>query len=338
LIPLPAEPITFAEYMERCLYDPEHGYYTSGRQVFGPAGDFYTSAHTHPLFAEILADTFADLLGNLDVARPLHLVELGPGDRTLARRILSFLGRSHPSIAANTVYVPVDVNEVLPDRISGIVFSNEFFDALPVHRVRPGQGQLRELYVQADSTGRIAETEGPLSDQRISGYVKAAFGRLREGWDYEVNLRMLECLHELNRRIDQAYVLTIDYGFLREEYHKEDRAAGTLLSYSRHQVVDDPYLHPGEQDLTSHVSFSVMIETGRAMGWVSQGPVTQRQFMEERGLMRRLVRAEQGFRDLNADLVQELLQLKRLLQPGGISDVMRVLVQAVRVRTDRLTD
>jgi len=318
--------------MERCLYDPEHGYYTSGRPVFGPAGDYYTSAHIHPLFAEILADAFVDLIGNVETSAGLQLVELGPGDRSLARNILSHLKRTHPSVVDNLEYVPVDVNQTLPDRICGIVFSNEFFDALPVHRVRVRDGQLRELYVQADAAGKTRETEGPVSDDRIPRYMKMAFGRAREGWDYEVNLRMLEFLENLNRRIVQAYVFTIDYGFLREEYHRADRAAGTLLSYSRHEVVDNPYLQPGEQDLTAHVSFSVMIETGRAMGWVEQGLKSQRRFMEEKGLAQRLIRAEQGFQELNADRIQELLHLKQLLEPGGISDVMRVLVQEVRLK------
>ncbi len=317
--------------MERCLYDPRQGYYTSNRQVFGPAGDFYTSAHTHPLFAQMLADAFADLLSAFDPHAPFQLVELGPGDRSLATNILSHLDRDHPSVVANLSYIPVDVNDVLPDRVRGIVFSNEFFDALPVHRLRVCDGELRELYVQAEETGRIVETEGPVSDDRIPAYMKTAFGRLREGWEYEVNLRMVECLQDLNQRIEQAYVLTIDYGFLRGEYDQVDRAGGTLLSYSHHRVVDDPYLRPGEQDLTAHVSFSVIIETGRAMGWVDQGLKTQRRFMEERGLVGKLTRTEQGFRDLTVDHVQELLQLKRLLQPGGISDVMRVLVQEVRV-------
>ncbi len=330
MISLPRKPITFAEYMERCLYDPNHGYYTSGRQVFGPTGDFYTSAHTHPLFAEILADALVDLLRNLD-AGPFQLVELGPGDRSLARSILSYLERKHPSVGANLEYIPVDVGEALPERIRGIVFSNEFFDALPVHRVRVRNRRLRELYVQADEAGQIVETEGRVSDDRIPAYLKMGFGRRREGWAYEANLRLIECLEELNRRILQAYVFTIDYGFLREEYERLDRATGTLLSYSRHQVVDDPYLRPGEQDLTAHVNFTVMIETGRAMGWADQGLKSQRQFMEDNGLAQRLSRAEQGFQELNADRAQELLQLKRLLEPGGVSDVMRVLVQDVRV-------
>lgn len=332
MIPLPwGQPITFAEYMERCLYDPHHGYYTAGRQVFGSAGDFYTSAHTHPLFAEILADAFVELLANLQDDHPVQLVELGPGDRSLADNLLAYLERAQPTVAGRLDYVPIEVHDKLPDRISGIVFSNEFFDALPVHRVRIRDGELRELYVEVDEAGHVHETEGPLSDERIRGYAKMAFDRLQEGWDYEVNLRMVEFLEELNRRVVQGYVFTIDYGLLREEYHQVNRAAGTLLSYARHQVVDNPYLQPGEQDLTAHVHFSVMIDTGRGMGWTDQGLKSQRQFMEEKGLARKLMSAEPRFQELNAERAQELLELKRLLAPDGISDVMRVLVQQVRL-------
>jgi SAM-dependent MidA family methyltransferase len=67
------------------------------------------------------------------------------------------------------------------------------------------------------------------------------------------------------------------------------------------------------------------------MGWVEEGLKSQRKFMEDWGLSERLMRMEQGIRDLNADRVQELLNLKRLLEPGGISDTMRVLVQKVRM-------
>jgi len=333
VIQLPAHPITFADFMERCLYDPHGGYYTSGRPVFGPPGDFYTSSHTHPLFAEILADAIAALQGLLESAPPLDLVELGPGDGVLGRNILAHLSHAHPKLAGNVRYSPVELNTPLPKRICGIVFSNEFFDALPVHRVRVKGGELRELYVEADpSTGEIRETEGPISDDRIRDYMRNGFERRREGWDYEVNLRMLDWLGDLNRRIDKGYVITIDYGFLKEEYEQVDRAAGTVLSYSRHRVVTDPYLNPGRQDITAHVNFSVLIKTAREMGWTERPLKNQREFMMEWGLAERLIRAEQSFRKPSAQKIDELLHLKRLLLPGGISDVMKVLLQGIRVK------
>ncbi|MEE8575269.1 MAG: class I SAM-dependent methyltransferase, partial [Thermodesulfobacteriota bacterium] len=44
-------PITFAEFMEVALYQPELGYYTSGRTIWGKDGDYITSLDAGPIFA-----------------------------------------------------------------------------------------------------------------------------------------------------------------------------------------------------------------------------------------------------------------------------------------------
>jgi len=41
-------PISFAEYMQRALYAPGVGYYSSGRQKFGAGGDFITAPELSP--------------------------------------------------------------------------------------------------------------------------------------------------------------------------------------------------------------------------------------------------------------------------------------------------
>ena len=40
-------PIPFSRYMERCLYEPDMGYYARRKEQFGKAGDFYTSSDVH---------------------------------------------------------------------------------------------------------------------------------------------------------------------------------------------------------------------------------------------------------------------------------------------------
>ena len=313
--------------MERCLYDPDGGYYTSGREVFGPKGDYYTSADTHPMFVELLARSFGSLLDGL-AQQPLTLVELGPGRAFLGRQALSCLSRIRPKLANRLQYAPVEVNRgAMPPSFHGIVFSNEFFDALPVRRFRAEKSGARELLVEVGD--KIREIEGGPADSRALDYLTTGFQRLRLGWVYEVNLRMIEWLEELNRRLESGYVVTIDYGFLAPEYERVERPAGTLLSYYRHEVVDDPFVRPGEQDITAHVNFEVMIRTTNRLGWQSESLVSQRDFLARWGLEEALAREEASPKPFDAARVQELLGLKELLRPGGISDTMRVLVQQV---------
>ncbi len=322
--------VTFAQFMEHCLYDPSDGYYTSGRQVFGRSGDFYTSPYTHHFFAETVADACAAYLGTLEL-RPgekLHLVEYGAGTRLLGEQLTRRLETSHPDLAARVEYLPIDVHYGrLPERVKGVIFSNEFFDALPVHRVRIRQGKIREIYLRLGET--IREEEHDASDPEIGEYMRAAFPEWIEGWEYEVNLRMIDVLEQVDRALDQGYVITIDYGFQRSEYARVPRAAGTIMSYYRHQPVQDPYVRPGEQDITAHVNFDILIDRASALGWESEQLRTQREFLMRWGLAQRLVEEEQhGL--LNTARVEERLGIKALLLPGGISDTMKVLVQSVR--------
>ncbi len=328
ILPWKNQQITFERFMDFCLYDPEQGYYTTKQEIFGPEGDYYTSPYTHQVFAYCLADAFVHYFQLLSRPGPFHLVELGVGEGFLGRDILTRLQDAHPRVFDGVNYCPVELGEDPPDGIHGIVFSNEFFDALPVHRVRARGSEFREIHLRID--GGISELEGEVTDPRILEYMKTGFWEWKEGHEYEVNLRMVEVMEDLDRRIDSAFVLTVDYGYDWEEYQASDRPQGTLLCYHRHQVVTDPYANLGCQDITAHVNFEVMTQTSEKLGWKGEPLTTQRRFLHKWGLEKHL-EEEEARGILNPERLQERLGLKTLLIPGGISDTMKVLVQQVRV-------
>ncbi len=315
--------------MEFCLYDPAQGYYTSGRKIFGPKGDYYTTPYTHRIFADSLADAFADYLQQLPQHKPFQLVEFGAGERILGRDILTRFESHHPKVFDQVRYVPLEIRQgQLPEEILGVVFSNEFFDALPVHRVRVRGSEIREIYVHINDN--LTELEGDISDPRIPDYMKSGFKQCTDGYEYEINLRMVDLLETLNERIKSAFVITIDYGYDRDEYETMERPAGTLTCYQHHQALTNPYVHIGQQDITSHVNFEMMRKTGERLGWENQPLKTQREFLMERGLEERILQ-EERFDLLHPSRIEERLRLKSLLIPGGISDTLKVLVQGVRV-------
>ena len=47
-------PLTIADYMANCLFDPTDGYYTT-REPFGVDGDFTTAPEISQMFGELVA-------------------------------------------------------------------------------------------------------------------------------------------------------------------------------------------------------------------------------------------------------------------------------------------
>ena len=74
-------PITVADYMALCLFDPDDGYYTT-REPFGAAGDFITAPEISQMFGELIG---------------VWLLERLAGDRPAAAR--SRWPRSAPAAA-----------------------------------------------------------------------------------------------------------------------------------------------------------------------------------------------------------------------------------------------
>src|SRR6266571_5224741 len=75
-------PITFADFMEAALYDPEEGFYT--RPPVGEGGHFVTSPHVSRVFGELSGRQVEQMWEALGRPEPFSIVEAGAGDGTLA--------------------------------------------------------------------------------------------------------------------------------------------------------------------------------------------------------------------------------------------------------------
>src|SRR5262245_28350593 len=163
--------ITFARFMDLCLYCPHLGYYEQLRNTPGRAGDFYTSVSVGPLFGELLATQFARWLGHWEapsaaggINEPgperLQLLEAGAHDGRLAADILDGFHSRQPRLFHQLEYWILEPScrqrqwqettlarfngrvrwfdswGALPSTgVRGIIFSNELLDAMPVHRL-----------------------------------------------------------------------------------------------------------------------------------------------------------------------------------------------------------
>lgn len=285
--------ISFCRFMELALYHPQHGYYTRGAARIGRQGDYFTSVSVGPLFGQIIARQLA-LWGVQEVT------EFGGHRGQLRSDILAVMPRLD--------YRVMEVGQPWPERFRGCVLSNEFLDALPVHRL-VGDA---EVYV----TSEFREELGPHSDPRLP--------RLPEGYRSEVNLRALDWLTEVAARMEPGtYLMTIDYGMERAEYFAPHHAAGHLQCYCRHQRHGDPYRKIGEQDITAHVEFTSVREHGERLGLETVRFEEQGRYLLEVGepILRELVQADAG------RFSHRRNQWHQLTHPAMMGRAFKVLIQ-----------
>src|SRR5207244_10201096 len=104
----------------------------------------------------------------------------------------------------------------LPEHFTGVVFSNEFFDALPVDVAIYRDGAFREQRVEIEDGRFVWRTAGPVAPE-VERYLRAWFPPPEEGRWYEANLDALAWMERIAAALVNGWVLTIDYGYTLAE-------------------------------------------------------------------------------------------------------------------------
>ena len=301
-------PISFHRFMDAALYDPVHGYYRRTRDPFGKGGDFYTAEQIQPVFGILMAARIRTLYQEMGAPPDFTVVELGAGRREMADAFSEWR------------YIPVDLaHGEMPARFRGVVFANEFFDALPVEEVTVRDGRFHEMRVDWDE--RFVWVAGPPAREEVADYLCRTFPPPTEGALYEVNLDALAWLERIARALEAGFVLTIDYGYTRAESVRFPR--GTLMGYRRHQADEDVLEDPGEKDVTAHVPFTALEEHGARLGLEKVRFETLAQTLLAAGEPDRFAAALEA--PTPEEELRQRLQLKSLL--FGMGETFRTLLQ-----------
>ncbi len=344
-------PITFHEWMKAALYDPQQGYYCRpDRERWGRAGDYRTSPERSFLFAATLARYFARLYEKLGSPQTWTIVEAGGGEGHFAETVLQTLKSYFPAVFSVTRYL---FDEASPDSSAraevrlaefrnqvefkrldeleplnpGIVFSNELLDAFPVHRVTMKDGQLQEFYVRLNSDGGFDWITGTLSTERLAQRVAALRPGLGDREIVEVNLDLEDWFKMVSQRIQQGYLVTIDYGTeASDSFGATQPRRGTLRAFQRHQFADDVLTRPGEQDITSTVDWSLVKDLGAKYGFETIAFERQDKFLLEAGLLDEMeLRVNEADQESEKQILRSLA--REMILPGGMAESFQVLVQ-----------
>ena len=342
-------PMPFSRYMALCLYGAPGGeppgFYSRAQEQFGKSGDFYTSSDVHAVFGRLLARQFDQMWRALGAPARIDLVELGPGRGLFAQDVLDWSAKKFPDFSRALHSTLVESSPELARRLrarfaermargevevlpgfenfpapyeNAIVFGNEFFDALPVEIVSD-RGQ---LYLGAEN-GRLVEIFQPPAPE-VHEFLDRYGVRPEVGERVEACPEALRWMQTLSAIMRRGFAVLADYGYTREE-QLAGRHRDTLMTYRRHSAGTNPYEAPGEQDITAHVNFTALVESGKRLGFDLLGLVTQAQFLMGIGEDNQFADAFEDCR-LPQERAKVALQLKHRATPVGMGEVFDVLV------------
>lgn len=323
-------PMTVADYVTRCLHDPQGGYYAT-RPALGATGDFVTAPMISQMFGELIGLWAVETWCRLGAPERVRLVEVGPGDGALMADALR-AGRLDPDFLSAVDLVLIEPSGPLRaaqarmladsdlhprwcaglDRIETdapiILIANEVLDCMPARQfVRTDDGWA-ERRVGVDEDGSLL-----FGLVKITGGFKRPDFAVEPGQTIEISEQQAAFGRDLAALVRAASgaALLIDYGRVRPE------VGDTLQALRRHAKVD-PLATPGEADLTQWADFPTVLEAAVHGGADVTGCVGQGDFLRGLGIEARADRLKSGRPDAAATIDRQLARLTAADQMGAL--------------------
>ena len=344
--------IPFSEYMQTVLYEPGLGYYSAGSIKLGAEGDFITAPEISELFSYSLAQAIVSALEDIERC---NILEVGAGSGKMAADILSHLKQLNqlpekyyilelsadlklrqqqtindtlPELVERVVWL-----ESIPENLNAVVLANELLDAMPVVRFKKESDGIAIEYVEViDNEFKCCyiQDDSVVTAQRASQRVQEIEKEnavLNTGYISEINFNAEDWLSSIAEKLNCGVILLIDYGYPRHEYYHEQRNNGTLTCFYRHRSHSNPFIYPGLQDLTAHIDFTAIADSGIKAGLSLLGYTTQSNFLFGAGIAQLSETIATRFIERNqiAEQMDLTNRIKKLTMPYEMGEIIKVI-------------
>ena len=352
--------ISFYKYMDLVLNDPQNGFYSTGRLRIGKEGDFCTSPSLSNDFARLLAIQVVEWFLDLEKAginsELFSLIEIGPGEGTLARDLINSISEIAPSLIKKVELVLVEPNigmkkrqeivvkslrevrfrwssidELSRNPVTGVIIANEVLDAFPVERLifrggevfRQGVSLIKKkesFYLDFIDLKPTPEINRFLTDAESLLSIEFPPKKISNGWVTEWHCDISSWFEKLSKVLINGSLLVVDYALESRRYYSSIRETGTLLSYRNQTANSNILKDAGFCDLTSHLCIELTIAYAIKKGWDFLGETRQGQALLALGLSELLYSLQYSARDNLSSALDRRESLLRLVDPMGLGD------------------
>ena len=352
--------ISFYEYMNIVLNDPNNGYYGSGKAKIGIQGDYVTSPSLSNDFASLLAkqieEWLKELKKNCKINDKLIILEFGSGNGCLLNGIIDYfyvqdkeilndvsfriaeinIGMRNKQKETLRKFIDygvdiewIDINNFHANTIEGIIIAHEVLDALPVERINYFKGEIfQECISLKDDKQNLNYVYNPIP-KMIKNKIKAIKNNLnidipqtevKDGWTSELHVDNEKWLNLLSEKIKNGILLIVDYAIDAKRYYSPNKSNGMLIAYKDQKAFSNFLYSPGECDLTSHLCEETLVSDADNSNFKFVGLVKQGEALLALGLAERLYEIQTIFRNDLSMALKRREALLRLVDPVCLGD------------------
>jgi len=334
------------QYIDFCLYKFKQSYYQK-KTKFGHGGDFVTSPHVSSIFSEMIAIWIILFWNKIKKPKTLNILELGPGDGTMGKDIISSLGKINFFKSKVNYYFLekskslkkiqkknlknekniywIDNLKEFEKKDNLIILGNEFFDALPVKQFGKRGDSWFEKYVFFNKKKQLSFVFKKAKLESIRKIEKIYNLKINKFIEYPPILeKLIKNISDLLKNKNSIF-LTIDYG-------EESRICNDTVQAIYKNKKSNILQNVGESDITYQVNFFHLIKLFKKNKLHLVEFTTQSNFLQKLGIKERAVNAKK-----NLKKNQQLLldgALKRLLHPLEMGSLFKVLIISNQYNTD----
>lgn len=308
--------LPFDKLMQIALTDESKGYYVH-KNPFSGTGDFTTSPQLSQVFGELIGLFLAEVWLQLGQPKKLNLVELGAGSGLLIADILRTTKKVegfHKALALHFVEINQTLKTLQQESLqeyseiprawynkveelqlsdATIVYSNEFFDAMPVKQYCCRQQQFYELGVTLNQSNNLQLTFMKIVKQPMF----ALPCHFQDNAIYETSPLTKQIFQHLINIIKkvQGVILTIDYGYTNPN------CGSSIRGFKSQQLlqVQEILQHLTSADITYNVNFNELQNLAKENAVNTYNIITQHNFLEELGFNNRVTTLASNILDSN---------------------------------------
>ena len=334
------------QYIDFCLYKFKQSYYQK-KNKFGHGGDFVTSPHVSSIFSEMITIWIILFWNKIKKPKTLNILELGPGDGTMGKDIISSLGKINFFKSKVNYYFLekskslkkiqkknlknekniywIDNLKEFEKKDNLIILGNEFFDALPVKQFGKRGDSWFEKYVFFNKKKQLSFVFKKAKLESIRKIEKIYNLKINKFIEYPPILeKLIKNISDLLKNKNSIF-LTIDYG-------EESRICNDTVQAIYKNKKSNILQNVGESDITYQVNFFHLIKLFKKNKLHLVEFTTQSNFLQKLGIKERAANAKKNLKKNQQLLLDSAL--KRLLHPLEMGSLFKVLIISNQYNTD----